>query len=318
MTNPADQVIAGLMDFSGGDETGRLTAGYPHPEPQSGRHRPHLVPRRRQPPGGARRALEQHGDLREPRQLPVPGAGHHPRLRALTLGSNVTVAGQLISLPLGQRSDDYRHRLPSPPAAPTYGPQRLHRPHLRRRAAGALRRRHRRLQPSHLPEPEPDRHRADGQQRRPAARRSLSANLNFTTALSPADSTWWPTTSMAPRPTRSRSTSSAPAGLGRRREPGQQRRGHQLAAAGNSSPGTARRHSNWFNPANWDRNAVPGVIDDVVLVPITNQPVLTTNAADQQPHLHPGSILDLGGFVLAAAASWTWRGRSTTGSAAGG
>ncbi|HMV31535.1 MAG TPA: hypothetical protein PKA50_05380 [Gemmatimonadales bacterium] len=105
MTNPADLVIAGFADFSGGDETGRLTAGNlqvqslsqgsggaQHPASffASGNHRVAL--------GGPSSSSVTFADPGTSRfqELDVSGVS-----ATLTLGSNVTVAGQLVSLPSG-------------------------------------------------------------------------------------------------------------------------------------------------------------------------------------------------------------------------
>jgi len=105
MTNPADQVIAGFTDFSGGDETGRLTAGViqvqglsqgsggaQHPASffAGGNHRVVL--------GGPSSSSVTFADPGTSRfqELDVSGVS-----ATLTLGSNVTVAGQLVSLPSG-------------------------------------------------------------------------------------------------------------------------------------------------------------------------------------------------------------------------
>jgi hypothetical protein len=71
-------------------------------------------------------------------------------------------------------------------------------------------------------------------------------------------------------------------------------------ATGNIFTWIGAANSDWFNPANWDRNAVPGFIDDVVLNPITNQPSLTNNAGVNNVTSTTGSVLDLNGFVLVA------------------
>jgi hypothetical protein len=54
----------------------------------------------------------------------------------------------------------------------------------------------------------------------------------------------------------------------------------------------------WNNAGNWSPAVVPSVIDNVVLVPITNQPQLTSNVAIHDLTSQASSILDVGGFVL--------------------
>jgi hypothetical protein len=71
-------------------------------------------------------------------------------------------------------------------------------------------------------------------------------------------------------------------------------------ATGNIFTWTGAVNGDWFNTGNWDRGTVPGAIDDVILVPITNQPVLTNNAVVNNLTSNTGSILDLKGFVLVA------------------
>ncbi len=54
----------------------------------------------------------------------------------------------------------------------------------------------------------------------------------------------------------------------------------------------------WNVAGNWDKNAVPSPIDDVVLVPITNQPKLTTSVGIHNLTSQAGSLLDIGDSVL--------------------
>ena len=54
----------------------------------------------------------------------------------------------------------------------------------------------------------------------------------------------------------------------------------------------------WNNPGNWNPAQVPTAIDDVNLVPITNQPVLSSGVVVNNLTSAAGSILDLGTFVL--------------------
>ncbi|MBL8980166.1 MAG: hypothetical protein JNM53_17270, partial [Gemmatimonadetes bacterium] len=106
MTNPADVLTAGSVDFSGGDETGRLTAGTiqtqslfqgsaggQHPASffAGGNHRVVL--------GGPSSSAVSFANPATSRfqELDLSGVS-----AALTLGSNVTVAGQLVAvLPTG-------------------------------------------------------------------------------------------------------------------------------------------------------------------------------------------------------------------------
>ncbi|MEO8636640.1 MAG: hypothetical protein ABI587_15290 [Gemmatimonadales bacterium] len=67
---------------------------------------------------------------------------------------------------------------------------------------------------------------------------------------------------------------------------------------GGSFTWTGAVSSDWSNPGNWDLGTVPGVIDDVILVPITNQPVLTAGVGIHNLTSTAGSILDVGTFVL--------------------
>ena len=71
-------------------------------------------------------------------------------------------------------------------------------------------------------------------------------------------------------------------------------------ATGNTFTWTGAVSTDWFNAGNWDRGTVPGAIDDVILVPITNQPELSNNAVVNNLTSQSGSILDLKGLVLVA------------------
>ncbi len=55
---------------------------------------------------------------------------------------------------------------------------------------------------------------------------------------------------------------------------------------------------NWNVANNWSPAQVPSAIDDVTLVPITNQPVLSSSVAIHSLTSTAGSILDIGGLVL--------------------
>jgi len=66
---------------------------------------------------------------------------------------------------------------------------------------------------------------------------------------------------------------------------------------------TGAADNNWSNPGNWDLNAVPGVIDDAVLVPITNQPKLTSSVGINNLTLQAGAILDVDTTVLVIGGS---------------
>ncbi|MBK7351928.1 MAG: hypothetical protein IPI92_18905 [Gemmatimonadetes bacterium] len=87
--------------------------------------------------------------------------------------------------------------------------------------------------------------------------------------------------------------------------------------AGGTFTWTGGVSSDWSNPANWDLNAVPGVIDNVVLIPITNQPVLTTNVGINNLTSTAGSILDLGGNVLSVGGTVDLAGSITGGAGSG-
>jgi alpha-tubulin suppressor-like RCC1 family protein len=66
---------------------------------------------------------------------------------------------------------------------------------------------------------------------------------------------------------------------------------------------TGAADNNWSNPGNWDRNAVPGVIDDAVLVPITNQPTMSGSTGINNLTLQAGAILDVDTTVLVVGGS---------------
>ncbi|MBK6782200.1 MAG: hypothetical protein IPG75_22125 [Gemmatimonadetes bacterium] len=87
--------------------------------------------------------------------------------------------------------------------------------------------------------------------------------------------------------------------------------------AGGTFTWTGGVSSDWSNPGNWDVNAVPGVIDNVVLIPITNQPVLTTNVGINNLTSTAGSILDLGGNVLSVGGTVDLAGSITGGAGSG-
>ena len=306
MTNPADLLsFTGSVTFDGGDETGLLTAGqlaFAGDFTQAATSSPASFF------AGGNHTTVVGGLGNASFTFATPASSRFQNLdltqfgsSTLALGSNVHHRRPADRHPdRGERSDHHRHRHAHRRRRRRHGPQRLHRPHLRRRAAAALRRDHRRLQPSDLPEPEPGWHRPDGEKCGPGNAVHLWRTPVHDIARR-GGSTSWPTTSMAPRPTRSPSTCSRRT---RPRAPGSARPSTARSSTGRrpaaASPGTARPDQDWFDPANWDLNAVPGVIDDVILVPITNQPVLTTNAGINNLTSTVGSILDLTGFVLAA------------------
>ena len=76
-------------------------------------------------------------------------------------------------------------------------------------------------------------------------------------------------------------------------------------------------NADWSNPGNWDLGAVPGVIDDVILVPITNQPVLTSSVSIHNLTSTAGSILDLGPNVLVVGGSVDLAGSISGGAGSG-
>ena len=306
MTNPADQVFAGFIDFSGGDEDGPTDGGrHPHPESQPGRNRSDLLPDGRQPQGDPRRAFDQHGELRESRQLAVPGAGRDRRIRdadpwiqrhrrraadlAPSSANGPTITGTGVTLTAG--------------GADVRRPQRLHGAHVQRGAAGAFRRDHRgfsrvtfqnqnpvgtALTVNNVGQATPYHVRRTWSSPRrspPAASTCVANDLDGATpnAL---------TIDMSSTPRRPR----------RGREPGQSTTAPSSSGrpTGSNFTWTARPASDWFDRrqlgpergAGRDRQRDPGA---------DHQPA----GADHQRGVNnltstTGSILDLNGFVLAA------------------
>jgi hypothetical protein len=61
--------------------------------------------------------------------------------------------------------------------------------------------------------------------------------------------------------------------------------------------------TSWSNPANWDRNAVPSVIDDVVVASVPRQPVLTSSVGINNLTIQTGATLDVDTTVLVVGGS---------------
>ena len=303
MTNPADQVLAGFTDFSGGDETGRLTAGVIRTQnfnqggtvPTSflagGNHKVILGG-----PSGSAVSFTNAGSSRF-QELDVSGVS-----ATLGLGSNVTVAGQLVSLPISGNGPTITGTgftltaggadisafsgftaltMDGVPLVLSGGT-----------ISGFSRVTFQNQNPNGT-------HLTVNNVGQPTA--FLFGNLNFTTALS-AGGFYIVANDLdgaTPNPLTINVLASTPAsGAG----VSQANNGAVInwPATGNTFTWDGSADNDWFNPANWDRNAVPGAIDDVILVPITNQPVLTNNAGVNNLTSTTGSILDLNGFVLVA------------------
>ena len=302
MTNPADQVIAGLMDFVGGDETGRLTAGVIHTQslnqggtvPTSflagGNHRVVL--------GGPSSSAVTFATPASSRfqELDVSGVS-----ATLTLGSNVTVAGQLISLPSGNGPTitgtgvtltaggaDVTAFSGSTALVFDGVPLVL--------SGGTIAGFSRVTFQNQNPNGTALTVNNVGQ---PAA--FLFGELNFTTGLSAGGFHLVANDldGSTPNPLTINVLSSTPAsGAG----VSQANNGAVInwPVTGSTFTWDGSASQDWFDPANWDLNAVPTAIDNVILVPITNQPLLSDNAAVNDLTSTSGSILDLQGFGLAA------------------
>jgi hypothetical protein len=303
MTNPADQVIAGFTDFTGGDETGRLTAGILQTQSFSqggtvttsfltgGNHKVRLAG-----PAPSTVTFANPANSRF-QELDVSGV-----TATLTLGSNVTVAGQLISLPISSNGPTITGTgitltaggadvsafsgftaltMDGVPLVLSGGT-----------IAGLSRVTFQNQNPSgtHLTvnnvgQPTP----------------FLFGGLNFTGQLSTggfylvANDLDGPTANGALTINVLASTPASGAGVSNAVN------GAVInwPATGNTFTWTGAVSTDWFNAGNWDRGTVPGAIDDVVLVPMTNQPVLSSNSAGVNNLTSTtGSILDLNGFVL--------------------
>ncbi len=61
---------------------------------------------------------------------------------------------------------------------------------------------------------------------------------------------------------------------------------------------TGSANTDWSNPGNWDLGAVPGVLDDVVVVPITNQPILSASGGIHGLTIQAGATLDVDTTIL--------------------
>ncbi len=304
MTNPLDQVIAGTTNFTGGDETGRLTAGVLRTQSlnQGGTVSTSFLTGGNQKVilGGPSSSTVTFASPTSSRfqELDVSGVS-----TTLTLGSNVTVAGQLISLPISANGPTITGTgvtltaggadvsafsgftaltmsgVPlvlsggtiSSFSRVTFQNQNPNGTHLTVNNVGQ-------------------------------ATPYLFGGLTFTDQLSTfgfylvANDLDGPTANGALTINVLSSTPASGAGVS------QFNNGAVInwPATGNTFTWDGSADNDWFNPANWDLNAVPGAIDDVILVPITNQPALTNNAAVNNLTSNSGSILDLKGFVLVA------------------
>jgi hypothetical protein len=303
MTNPLDQVIAGTTNFTGGDETGRLTAGVLRTQslnqggtvPTSfltgGNHTVILGG-----PSGSTVTLTNPGSSRF-QDLDVSGVSG-----TLTLGSNVTVAGQLISLPISSNGPTITGTgvtltaggadvsaftgftaltMDGVPLVLSGGT-----------ISGFSRVSFQNQNPTgtHLTVNNV------GQ-----ATPYLFSGLTFAGQLSAGGFYLVANDLDGPSPDPLTinvlaSTPSSGAGVSKVSN------GAVInwPASGNVFTWDGSANNDWFNPANWDRNAVPGAIDDVILALGTNQPVLTNSAVVNSLSSGTGSILDLKGFVLVA------------------
>jgi hypothetical protein len=301
MINPADHVITGITNFTGGDETGRLTAGILETQSFSqggtvttsfltgGNHKVKLAG-----PSPSTVTFANPANSRF-QELDVTGVS-----ATLTLGSNVTVAGQLISLPISTNGPTITGTgvtltaggadvsafsgftalaMDGVPLVLSGGT-----------VSGFSRVTFQNQNPNGT-------HLTVNNVGQPTA--FLFGNLNFTTALS-AGGFYIVATDLdgaSPNPLTINVLASTPAsGAGVSNAVN----GAVInwPATGNTFTWDGSADNDWFNPANWDRNAVPGAIDNVILVPITNQPVLSNNAAVNNLTSTTGSILSLNGFVL--------------------
>jgi len=302
MTNAADQVLAGSMDFSGGNETGRLTAGVIRTQSlnQGGTVTTSFLT------GGNLKVI-LGGPSSSTVTFANPATSRFQELdvsgvsATLTLGSNVTVAGQLISLPISANGPTITGTGVTLTAggadvsafsgftALTMNGVPLVLSGGTISAFGRVTFQNQNPSGTHLTvnnvgSPTP----------------YLFGGLTFTDQLSAggfylvANDLDGPTVNGALTINVLASTPASGAGVS------QASNGAVInwPATGNTFTWDGSADNDWFNSANWDRNAVPGAIDDVILVPITNQPTLTNNAVVNSLTSNTGSILDLKGFVL--------------------
>ncbi len=300
MTNPADFVIAGFADFQGGNQTGRLTAGTLQTQSLSqggtvttsffagGNHRTVLAG-----PSPSTVVFANPASSRF-QELDITGVS-----ASLTMGSSVTVAGQLIATPISGNGPVVTgtgtltaggadvSALSGSTAITFDGvPLVL--------SGGNLAALSRVTFQNQNPNGTALTVNNVGQ---PSA--FLFGELTFTTALSAggfhlvANDLDGPT----PNPLTINVLSSTPAsGAG----VSNVTNGAVInwPPVGTTFTWDGSASTDWNDPANWDQNAVPSAIDDVILVPITNQPVLTSSVVVNSVSSNTGSILQLAGFVL--------------------
>jgi hypothetical protein len=302
MTNPADQVLAPLASFSGGDETGHLTAGVLRAQQLS---QGGTVPSSFFAGGNHRVILSGTGfgtlSFADPVNSHFQDLDVTAVSGALTLGSDVTVAGQLISIPIATNGPTIKTSAPGSVLTAggadvgatagftaltmdgvplVLGGQQIaafsHVTFLNQNPLG-----------TQLTVNDPG-----------TAAPYVFSNLSF--GVQPTTGFYMSATDVNPsdgNPLTIDVIGASPASGAPyfTTAPGAV---INWPATGSIFTWDGSADQNWSNPANWDRNAVPGVIDDVILVPITNQPVMTSSTGINNLTIQAGATLDVDTTVL--------------------